>query len=576
MLLLALGRAAGQHYCWPCASPHGVVGKDTHASSGPVKCYDFYLKYLNNVVPGLHNSGDGFHTFNIPKLGDVQEAWDVPPNNLAAEVNECGTLVMDWIQGTIGGMSDADRKNVADGLRLPTGKKHQCPCAVTGRAHIVNGTLANVHNFDAVEKSWGKEYTEMARSTAENMAKRIATGVDPTEMANEHGGRIFGVHSVYCPFHASGPCKLDDVERGVSAAWANNFSRGYVPLMDTNMMYWTSTLGPLLNALVRDGVSFYPMVWTAAATASSPQHDIYSVLVSPCGKQLIEVASSSSGGRSRGLFHEMEIPRAVFDSWNEPSDPALQPLVPLRMSRAVPADRLSRVLDFYGVGKKADDARKLGFGQSRILANVTDGHGTTALTLMLSPNATVHLQLWVRPEEEPTAGPQFPAMNDFRAAASSNQVNGGQPASAQGFCSSGTWTVKRYSDYILNVHETVMTPVPAAGSNPLMPPAGSIMDVFLDDHMSWDCTAPECDVVHGGEALYNFGSRIMWFNAGSLGAGLSWTPYSYDPAGYGIELHWFFSSKGFKPQGTPAPACFNAYKSNGTCAGSFLHSELVV
>merc|ERR1711990_528257 len=128
------------------------------------------------------------------------------------------------------------------------------------------------------------------------------------------------------------------------------------------------------------------------------------------------------------------------------------------MSRAVPADRFASMLDFYGVGSRDEDAAALGFGQSRVLADVTDVHGARAVTLMLSPLATVHLQLWTRTEEAPADGPAFPSWSDFGAASHSNQVNGGQPAAAQAFCQHGIWTVKRYSDYLLNVHETVMTP----------------------------------------------------------------------------------------------------------------------
>merc|ERR1711990_824446 len=99
------------------------------------------------------------------------------------------------------------------------------------------------------------------------------------------------------------------------------------------MLFWTATLGPLLDALLRDGIDFYPMVWTAPASASGPTRDVYSVLMSPCGKQLVEVAALENGGRSRDIFHEMDIPRAIFEEWNEPVDPVVQGLMPLRMSR---------------------------------------------------------------------------------------------------------------------------------------------------------------------------------------------------------------------------------------------------
>jgi len=191
------------------------------------------------------------------------------------------------------------------------------------------------------------------------------------------------------------------------------------------------------------------------------------------------------------------------------------------------------------------------------------------VTIMLSPEASVHLQLWSRPEVEPIQGPSFPTLHDFEASAGSNQVNGGQPAEAQGFCESGTWTVQRYSEYILAVHETVMTPVPSAGSDDLRPPVGNIMDVFLDDHFAWDCTDPdECDMTRGGRALANFSRRTQWVYTNGLGG--NWTPYSYDPAGYGIQLHWYFASEGFAPEGPIYPSCFAPYGTNGTCPRAFI------
>lgn len=83
----------------------------------------------------------------------------------------------------------------------------------------------------------------------------------PGEAAAFKPASIFGMHSVFCAFHASGPCTLAEVEAGVSVVWANNYSKGYHPLMDTNIMLWASSIGPLLDALLRDGIDFYPMVW---------------------------------------------------------------------------------------------------------------------------------------------------------------------------------------------------------------------------------------------------------------------------------------------------------------------------
>lgn len=97
---------------------------------------------------------------------------------------------------------------------------------------------------------------------------------------------------------------------------------------------------------------------------------------------------------------------------------------------------------------------------------------------------------------------------------------------AQRFCVAGEWTVARYTEYILNVHSTVMTPPPDPGYDVAHPPVGAPMDVFLDDHIAWDCTAPECDMAAGGSALYAFGSSVQWVPVDEAGG---WAPYSYDP-----------------------------------------------
>jgi hypothetical protein len=47
LVALALALAAPcrtQHYCWPCALQHGVVGKWTYASSQPAAAYNWKLK----------------------------------------------------------------------------------------------------------------------------------------------------------------------------------------------------------------------------------------------------------------------------------------------------------------------------------------------------------------------------------------------------------------------------------------------------------------------------------------------------------------------------------------------------
>jgi hypothetical protein len=258
------------------------------------------------------------------------------------------------------------------------------------------------------------------------------------------------------------------------------------------------------------------------------------------------------------------------------ADEAGRPLAPLRISRAVGASLFDATLAFYGVGAAADGsagaaaADALGFSHSTILLDETDSaSGDRAVTIMLAPNATVHLQLWARSEEDDdddAAGPPpFPSPQDFEAAVGSNQVNGGQPSSSAAFCAAGQWTVASYNAYVLSTHETVMSPIPnnnaiaattaadtaaehgggggAGGGDGdgdgddvyLHPPAGSSFDAFVDDHLSWDCTNPtECDLASGGTALYALGSRVQWLGSPDGG----WAAYSYDPSGFGFELHW--------------------------------------
>ena len=94
-----LGACIGQHYCWPCAKNDPVIGKDTHASSNPQQCYDFYLKYFNHYLNngvGNNRSSTGYRTGFAPNWGrDVIEADDLRPNVMAIEQNECGTTIGD-------------------------------------------------------------------------------------------------------------------------------------------------------------------------------------------------------------------------------------------------------------------------------------------------------------------------------------------------------------------------------------------------------------------------------------------------------------------------------------------------
>mmetsp|Transcript_17970 Transcript_17970/g.56993 ORF Transcript_17970/g.56993 Transcript_17970/m.56993 type:complete len:565 (+) Transcript_17970:73-1767(+) len=549
LLVLLLNLSSAQHYCWPCASNHGVVGKYTYAASAPTTCYNWYMKYLNNIVPGSNNTGSGWKNIDVSGVNMTVSNED-PPNVMAVELNECGTTLGN-AGVNITPMTPGLQELVNAGERLPTGQMHQCPCAVQGRSNIIHASMnRSLADYDAVEAEWGTAYTDRVRNF-------------PSANSGEH---VFGVHGVFCAYHSSGPCLLQDIERGVARSWAGNFSRGYTPLMDNNLMFKVQTLGPLLDAFLQDGVEFYPMRWMAKRASGEEPVEMYSVLASPCGKVLIEVTANNTGGRPREHFHPMHHARAALVEWNQPADEILQPLMPLRFSRAIPASKIDEVLEFYGVGDSSAarvHAGALGF-QTRVLADEHDASGVRAVTLMLSPAAKMHLQLWVRPEEEPRSGPTLPSAQDFAEARAGVQV-GEVPPVVQGFCSAGDWTVSRYVSYQLQLHESVMTPVPE-DPNTDEPPVGEAQDTLIDDHFSWDCAAPSCNVAEAGKALYRAGSRIQWTEAASRGFP-TWGIYSYDPAGYGIQLHWTNTPANYRPQGEEPPICFDAQQ-DGTCPGA--------
>merc|ERR1719158_857769 len=123
-----------------------------------------------------------------------------------------------------------------------------------------------------------------------------------------------------------------------------------------------------------------------------------------------------------------------------------QPLLPLRISKAVGAAKLNATLEFYGLGHGAAaraHAKALGF-QSRILADETDpSTGDRAVTVMLSPKATVHMQFWARKEAEHRPGPDLPSASEFHDAVAKTQPlsAGDSPVSAASesrpFCETG-------------------------------------------------------------------------------------------------------------------------------------------
>lgn len=542
--------ATAQHYCLPpyCTEPHGVVGKYTLAASEPTHCYDWIFKYLNNVVPGSQNHGKGYRNTTSIEGHPIKETYDSSATDiLAMESNECGLSLGHPLNQTVP-MTEQEKALVAQGRRLPTGELHQCPCALEGRAHIINASsvlrdvlTSQVHNGSLPPISL------------------------PEAQFIQRGGLngIFGMHSVKCGFHSSGPCLFEQVERGVARTWRANFSSGYKPLMDNNVMLWTPTLGPLLDLFLRDGVDFYPMRWTAPTADGT--REVFSVLVSPCGKQLYEIAAPDSGSRPVTQFHKMPMARAVFKEWNEPGP---LPLVPLRISRAVTPKLMNKVLEFYGA-TGGESAGRLGF-RSKVLLDETSENGVRAVTLRLSESAAVHMQLWAVPETDEPA-PWAPSPNggfeqDFADSKHINQVTGTALGRAEDFCEVGDWSVARYTWYVLHTHEATLALAPSNTST-LNPPVGEPMNVFLDDHISWDCTAAECELSAGSRALFDAGSRATYISYEEVDVGTFWWPYSYDPAGYGLELHWYNQVHGFSPVGEPPPSCFNAL-ADGSCPGS--------
>eukprot|EP00547_Thalassionema_nitzschioides_P000728 CAMPEP_0194214914 /NCGR_PEP_ID=MMETSP0156-20130528/16341_1 /TAXON_ID=33649 /ORGANISM="Thalassionema nitzschioides, Strain L26-B" /LENGTH=599 /DNA_ID=CAMNT_0038943289 /DNA_START=280 /DNA_END=2075 /DNA_ORIENTATION=+ len=554
--LLSLHASSAQHYCWPCALSGGVIGKDTHAASNPDVCYEWMFKYLNNVVPGSDNRGNGVYSVTGDDGDKYSFSLSEPPNIIAAEGNEPGITSFGNATYLLP-EPPAEKKGALEnaGLRLPTGP-HKTPCARTGRAAIINATLLtgeDLTNFSKFTNDWGEEYVQKMSDE-----KNLVQG-------------SFGIHNVACMYHPSGPCKLADIELAIASAWANNYTNGYVPLMDNNVMLWTTTLGPLLDAYVRDGVEFYPMRWST----NRGDGMAYSVLANPCGLTMVEIASTDVGSRGIEQFNSMPHRRAILEQSSIGNDETLlPPLVPIRISRAVGADLMDATLEFYGAGEDTaslERAAKLGFNTTILADETIDGD--RAVTIMLSDDATVHLQLWARQEEEvSTDSPEFPSDDAFVEAKGSNQVNGGQPQNAKDFCKSGTWTVGRFNTFVKKTLETTLSPPPSLGYDVLKPPVGSGMNMFMDTHFSWDCTAPHCEIAAGTQALFESGSRLQMF-VSSTHSDKTWMVYSHDPSGFGMQLHWIGSSlPGFDPQGVLVNFCLKADE-DGACAGSFNNSK---
>ena len=183
-------------------------------------------------------------------------------------------------------LSEANKTSYEQsGLRLLI-KNHQAPCLRTGCATISNATsktstgLQNYSQFDGI---WDADYIDEMKGIHEDTLAAVGGIEDPN--------LYFGIHNIGCMYHSSGSCTRKTIEMTIKSSWLGNFSSGYVPMMDNNLMLWTPTLGPLLEAFICDGINFYLMRWD-----NGDGTDIYSVLANPCGLTLIEIASNDTGG----------------------------------------------------------------------------------------------------------------------------------------------------------------------------------------------------------------------------------------------------------------------------------------
>ena len=159
--------------------------------------YDNLFKYLNNVVPGAHNDGDGTATyFKAEWDTDVVEAWDVAPNVLAAESNECGTFAGSY-ELNITDMSDHDKLLVEQGYRLETGELHQCVCSLQGRAHIINGSTQDLYDWSQMveEYGWDANWTAAVARTVVETTEAYLPVLSDEEAAVYSASNVFGVHN---------------------------------------------------------------------------------------------------------------------------------------------------------------------------------------------------------------------------------------------------------------------------------------------------------------------------------------------------------------------------------------------
>ena len=107
-------------------------------------------------------------------------------------MNECGTFIGDYAQNISRPLTPAQQELVDAGQRLATSVVHECPCALAGRAHIVNGTTDDVYDWAAVEDEWGAAYTLKARETAATSEASAQSVMSDEEAAVYSAGTIFG------------------------------------------------------------------------------------------------------------------------------------------------------------------------------------------------------------------------------------------------------------------------------------------------------------------------------------------------------------------------------------------------
>ena len=117
------------------------------------------------------------------------------------------------------------------------------------------------------------------------------------------------------------------------------------------------------------------------------------------------------------------------------------------------------------------------------------------------------------------------------------------------------WTVPKLQSYLVRVLNEEITS-PSCG-----------FPQWLDNHYSWDCSDDDCkldDFVRRLEAnkwKYHWGVANDYDQQGHNW----WQVYTFDPSGYGVQLHFPFQTPLLAPPVDDIPpACFHTFE-NGTC-----------